>query len=262
MLRYIFASLIESRFVSTEFPIGRAASRQRVLAANISRFSTEFFLDGVDHADRQTDEKRRRKIAEGIRECGEATLAMSAKGTRLDAIRRRVSFTVSDSRHRLLLSYSSSCSAMGCSIHVDAPPSNMESMSVLWNVLSRRAARFPIFRPIPFLAPPPSRPFPSIPFALPARPTFSRFFSFFSYVPNTLLHFSLSLSLYFSLSFSSSFTLTSLLYLSLLFSFFLRSEYLSHLLFLSIFFFSRHFASVSYSYDSDYPSAQPSSSVS
>ena len=72
----------------------------------------------------------------------------------------------------------------------------------------------------------------------------------------------LSLSLYFSLSFSSSFTLTSLLYLSLLFSFFLRSEYLSHLLFLSIFFFSRHFASVSYSYDSDYPSAQPSSSVS
>ena len=94
-------------------------------------FSTEFFLDGVDHADRQTDEKRRRKIAEGIRECGEATLAMSAKGTRLDAIRRRVSFTVSDSRHRLLLSYSSSCSAMGCSIHVDAPPSNMESMSVL-----------------------------------------------------------------------------------------------------------------------------------
>lgn len=131
MLRYIFASLIESRFVSTEFPIGRAASRQRVLAANISRFSTEFFLDGVDHADRQTDEKRRRKIAEGIRECGEATLAMSAKGTRLDAIRRRVSFTVSDSRHRLLLSYSSSCSAMGCSIHVDAPPSNMESMSVL-----------------------------------------------------------------------------------------------------------------------------------
>lgn len=89
-----------------------AVSRQRVVIVVVvvvvvanSSFWWDF-LSGVDRTDRQKDEKRGRKIEEIRAQWG--TLAMSGMGTRLDAIRKRVSFFVGYSLQRLFSHSSSS----------------------------------------------------------------------------------------------------------------------------------------------------------